>query len=110
MTGHFAQTAPMADLSRGLEAGTIRLFPTDVTDRDAVEHAEAEIESAWGVPHLLVNNAAIDTPPDAPEAEVGPCETYPLDASVAQMRAGGMPNPERAIRKLRRASYRSQPN
>jgi NAD(P)-dependent dehydrogenase (short-subunit alcohol dehydrogenase family) len=69
-----------ADLSRGLEDGTIRLFPADVTDRDAIARVEAEIEAAWGVPHLLVNNAAIDTPPDAPEAEVGPFETYPLDA------------------------------
>jgi NAD(P)-dependent dehydrogenase (short-subunit alcohol dehydrogenase family) len=69
-----------ADLGRGLEDGTIRLFAADVTDRDAIENAEAEIEAAWGVPHLLVNNAAIDTPPDAPEAEVGPFETYPLDA------------------------------
>ncbi len=34
---------------------------------------------------------------------------YPLEATEAQMRASGMPNPERAIRKLRRASYRSQP-
>ncbi len=33
---------------------------------------------------------------------------YPLDATEAQMRASGMPDPERAIRKLRRASYRQQ--
>ena len=69
-----------ADLSRGLADGSIRTFPTDVTDRDAVERAAAEIEAAWGVPHLLVNNAAIDAPPDAPAAEVGPFETYPLEA------------------------------
>ncbi len=31
----------------------------------------------WGVPHLLVNNAALDSPPDAPPEEVGPFETYP---------------------------------
>jgi NAD(P)-dependent dehydrogenase (short-subunit alcohol dehydrogenase family) len=31
----------------------------------------------WGVPHLLVNNAAVDSPPDAPAEEVGPFETYP---------------------------------
>ena len=27
--------------------------------------------------HLLVNNAALDSPPDAPPEEVGPFETYP---------------------------------
>lgn len=30
---------------------------------------------------------------------------YPLEATEAQMRGSGMPDPERAIRKLRRASY-----
>lgn len=33
---------------------------------------------------------------------------YPLEATEAQMRASGMPDPERAIRKLRRATYRRQ--
>ena len=69
-----------ADLSRGLADGSIRAFAADVTDRDAVERATAEIEAAWGVAHLLVNNAAIDAPPDAPAPEVGPFETYPLEA------------------------------
>jgi NAD(P)-dependent dehydrogenase (short-subunit alcohol dehydrogenase family) len=70
----------VADLSPGLADRSIRTFAADVTDRDAVEGAAAEIEAAWGVPHLLVNNAAIDAPPDAPAAEVGPFETYPLEA------------------------------
>jgi NAD(P)-dependent dehydrogenase (short-subunit alcohol dehydrogenase family) len=69
-----------ADLSRGLSEGSIRTFAADVTDREAVEGVAAEIEASWGVPHLLVNNAAIDAPPDAPAAEVGPFETYPLAA------------------------------
>ena len=46
----------------------------DVTDRASIE---AALEQLGGVPHLLVNNAAIDTPPDAPAEEVGPFETYP---------------------------------
>jgi NAD(P)-dependent dehydrogenase (short-subunit alcohol dehydrogenase family) len=54
-----------------------------VTDRGAVERAMHEVETEWGVAHLLVNNAALDSPPDAPAEEVGPFETYPeasLDA------------------------------
>lgn len=30
-----------------------------------------------GVPHALINNAAIDSPPDAPAEENGPFELYP---------------------------------
>jgi NAD(P)-dependent dehydrogenase (short-subunit alcohol dehydrogenase family) len=46
----------------------------DVTDRGSIETA---LERLDGVPHLLVNNAALDSPPDAPPEEVGPFETYP---------------------------------
>jgi len=55
----------------------IRAFEVDVTDRAAVERAADEVTAAWGVPHLLVNNAGIDSPPDAPAEEVGPFETFP---------------------------------
>lgn len=51
--------------------------PVDVTDRAAVEAAMERVARDWGVPHLLVNNAALDSPPDAPAEEVGPFETYP---------------------------------
>jgi NAD(P)-dependent dehydrogenase (short-subunit alcohol dehydrogenase family) len=69
-----------ADLSGGLADGSIRAWVADVTDRDAVEAVAAEIEQAWDVPHLLVNNAGVDVPPDAPALEVGPFETYPEEA------------------------------
>ena len=52
----------------------------DVTDRGAVEAALALVEVDWGVPNLLVNAAAIDSPPDAPAAEVGPFEEVPIDS------------------------------
>jgi NAD(P)-dependent dehydrogenase (short-subunit alcohol dehydrogenase family) len=61
----------------------VRAFETDVTDRTAIAAALDTIEAEWGTPHLLVNNAALDSPPDAPVEEVGPFETYPeasLDA------------------------------
>jgi NAD(P)-dependent dehydrogenase (short-subunit alcohol dehydrogenase family) len=51
--------------------------PVDVTDRSAVEAATERVVAEHGVPHLLVNNAALDSPPDAPAEEVGPFETYP---------------------------------
>jgi NAD(P)-dependent dehydrogenase (short-subunit alcohol dehydrogenase family) len=60
----------------GME-GDVRLYRVDVTDRASLEEATAAVTAEWGVPHLLVNNAALDSPPDAPPAEVGPFETYP---------------------------------
>lgn len=51
--------------------------PVDVTDRGSIEAATERVVREWGVPHLLVNNAGIDAPPDAPAEEVGPFETYP---------------------------------
>jgi NAD(P)-dependent dehydrogenase (short-subunit alcohol dehydrogenase family) len=55
----------------------VRALQVDVTERSAIEAALTEIEADWGTPHLLVNNAALDSPPDAPAEEVGPFETYP---------------------------------
>jgi NAD(P)-dependent dehydrogenase (short-subunit alcohol dehydrogenase family) len=52
-------------------------FRVDVTDRTAVEAATDEVVREWGVPHVLVNAAALDSPPDAPAEEVGPVESYP---------------------------------
>ncbi|MBA2741231.1 MAG: SDR family oxidoreductase [Actinobacteria bacterium] len=62
-----------------------RAFEVDVTDRGSIEQALEEVESDWGVPHLLVNNAGLDSPPDAPAEEVGPFETYPAESFDAVM-------------------------
>jgi NAD(P)-dependent dehydrogenase (short-subunit alcohol dehydrogenase family) len=52
-------------------------YRVDVTDRASIEAATEQLIADWGVPHLLVNNAALDSPPDAPPEEVGPFESYP---------------------------------
>ena len=61
---------------RALDKGLLFL-QADVTDRGSIETALEKIESLWGVPHALINNAALDSPPDAPAEENGPFETYP---------------------------------
>lgn len=48
----------------------------DVTSRTSVEAALAAISSAWEVPYGLINNAAIDAPPDSPLSDTGPFEGY----------------------------------
>ena len=68
------------ELRRGVRDGVpdgVRAYEVDITDRAAIEQALREIESDWGVPHVLVNNAGLDSPPDAPAEEVGPFEDYP---------------------------------
>ena len=67
----------VADAPEGVEGEAVRVWRADVTDRASLEAALAGIEETWGVPHALVNNAAIDSPPDAPVGEVGPFEDYP---------------------------------
>jgi NAD(P)-dependent dehydrogenase (short-subunit alcohol dehydrogenase family) len=71
-----------AEIARGLEerGAEVAVFDiaadryrVDVTDRAALEAAVEEV----GTPHVLINAAALDTPPDAPAEEVGPVETYP---------------------------------
>jgi NAD(P)-dependent dehydrogenase (short-subunit alcohol dehydrogenase family) len=65
------------DVTTGDTPEGVRAHACDVTDRAAIEDALRSIEAEWGVPHLLVNNAGLDSPPDAPAEEVGPFETYP---------------------------------
>jgi NAD(P)-dependent dehydrogenase (short-subunit alcohol dehydrogenase family) len=68
------------DVAAGEVPEGARAFRVDVTDRAAIESALGEVAAEWGVPHVLVNNAALDSPPDAPAAEVGPFEEYPEES------------------------------
>ena len=81
------------EIVRGLESCGVRVavfdtdadeFPVDVTDRRAIDQAAQRVSDDWGVPHILVNAAALDSPPDAPPEEVGPVESYP-EASFDQV-------------------------
>jgi NAD(P)-dependent dehydrogenase (short-subunit alcohol dehydrogenase family) len=82
----------LAHLAAVRDAGALRSFVCDVTDRAAVDAALAAIVDEWGVPDGLVNAAAIDAPPDAPAAEAGPFEevaTESLDRVLA-VNVGGV--------------------
>jgi len=69
----------------GTDGELVRRYRVDVTDRASIEEATATVVAEWGVPDLLVNNAALDAPPDAPPEEVGPFESYPEAAFDAVM-------------------------
>ena len=75
-----------SEIVRGLEERGARVavfdlaaeqFRVDVTDRAALEAAMQELVRESGVPHALVNAAALDSPPEAPAEEVGAFESYP---------------------------------
>ncbi|GAB4428652.1 MAG: SDR family oxidoreductase [Chloroflexi bacterium OHK40] len=52
----------------------------DLTRRSEVEAALSTVERELGSPQILINNAALDSPPGAPAAENGPFETYPEES------------------------------
>src|SRR5574341_942265 len=54
---------PNPVLKRLAQSYPVRFFPVDITDRRGLEKATDELEAAWGAPGILINNAAIDFPP-----------------------------------------------
>jgi NAD(P)-dependent dehydrogenase (short-subunit alcohol dehydrogenase family) len=60
-----------------LRGDRLMFVAVDVRRRDSIQVGLNEVIGAWGVPDALVNNAALDAPPDAPAEENGPFETYP---------------------------------
>lgn len=58
-------------------ADRIRVYVASVTDKEAIEAATEALVGEWGVPHILVNNAGIDSKPNGAADQNGPFETYP---------------------------------
>jgi NAD(P)-dependent dehydrogenase (short-subunit alcohol dehydrogenase family) len=50
---------------------------SNVTDKGSLLQNLTDIEQKFGAPTVLINNAAIDSPPSAPPDENGPFEDYP---------------------------------
>lgn len=70
----------MSDRSRylvDLYKSRFYLFESNITKKKELASLLLEIESKVGVPTVLINNAAIDSPPSAPPEENGPFENYP---------------------------------
>lgn len=58
----------------------IRLWTLDITKKEEIERAVADIEREWGTPSVLVNNAALDAPPGARPEENRSFEEYSLES------------------------------
>ena len=62
------------------ENPNLMFVAVDITRRASIEAGLQQVVERWGVPHALINNAALDSPPNAPASENGPFETYPEDS------------------------------
>ena len=58
-------------------SGNLSFHAVDITKKATIAKALAEVVEAWGVPHILVNNAGLDTQPSAPPEVSGPFELFP---------------------------------
>jgi NAD(P)-dependent dehydrogenase (short-subunit alcohol dehydrogenase family) len=65
---------------RAASADRFLYLRADVTDKASLEEARTKAEAHFSAPVFgLVNNAALDSPPDSDQRETGPFETYPLE-------------------------------
>lgn len=55
-------------------------LPVDITQRASIQNGLSQVVEKWGAPHALINNAALDSPPNASAEENGPFEHYPEDS------------------------------
>jgi NAD(P)-dependent dehydrogenase (short-subunit alcohol dehydrogenase family) len=60
-----------------ISSGKIVCYRADIKDRSILSSLLERIKADVGSPTVLINNAAIDSPPDAPFEENGPFELYP---------------------------------
>lgn len=57
----------------------------DITDKNSIQQGLEAVLSRFGSPNILINNAAIDAPPNATEQDTGPFEEYPESSWQAMM-------------------------
>ncbi|MBA3857738.1 MAG: short-chain dehydrogenase [Cyanobacteria bacterium PR.3.49] len=76
----------------GEDLANLHFVKADVTNRTSLEAALEEIKEVWEVPQVLINNAALDSPPNAPSSENGPFESYPENSwdSVMDVNSKGV--------------------
>jgi NAD(P)-dependent dehydrogenase (short-subunit alcohol dehydrogenase family) len=68
---------PGSSLDRFGQKEKLLYISADVTDKMSLSTGLKVLKEKWGTPHALINNAALDSPPDASSEENGPFENYP---------------------------------
>lgn len=61
-----AKTSPLFESVSAAAEGRLIRIDCDITSRESIERAATQVEFTFDVPGVLVNNAGIDQPPDAP--------------------------------------------
>jgi NAD(P)-dependent dehydrogenase (short-subunit alcohol dehydrogenase family) len=67
-------------LSHYLSNGTVKIYECDITSKERVQECYDFILHDFGIPDILINNAALDSPPNASAKENGAFEEYPLSS------------------------------
>lgn len=70
-------SADLASAWQELSEGHLLALEVDVTDRASIERGVARVTQEWAAPYALINNAALDSPPNASAEANGPFESYP---------------------------------
>lgn len=52
----------------------------DITSKQSIKSVLKKIIDTWGIPNGLINNAALDSPPNSKADENGPFESYPEES------------------------------
>ncbi|MGD1833671.1 MAG: SDR family oxidoreductase [Sphaerochaetaceae bacterium] len=60
-----------------IQQKNVLFFKVDITKKNEIKTALDQVLETMGVPHILVNNAGIDTQPSAPPEVSGPFEDFP---------------------------------
>jgi NAD(P)-dependent dehydrogenase (short-subunit alcohol dehydrogenase family) len=73
-----ATPSPMFDAVQANAGERLVRIGCDITSRESIERAAGQVEAGFGVATVLVNNAGIDQPPDAPGGRHH-LQTLPVD-------------------------------
>lgn len=57
-----------------------KFFQADIIDRAALSQVLSSVRKIYDMPTVLINNAALDSPPSAPPEENGTFEEYPVSS------------------------------
>lgn len=70
---------------RNINSKRLISLKVDITNKESVEKGLQNVIEKLGNPDILINNAAIDAPPNASEQDTGPFEMYPEPSWQAMM-------------------------